>query len=88
MSVQSADNTQPAAKRRPVPLAVVGSQTSQDEVIFGRAFDKWVVTRFLGHLAPYKLRISIGVFAVVLLRFVLVLFIRLLGEYVVFRVTK
>ncbi len=45
-------------------LAVVGSQTSQDEIIFGRAFDKWVITRFLRHLAPYKLRIAIGIFAV------------------------
>lgn len=46
------------------PLAVVGSQTSQDEIIFGRAFDKWVITRFLRHLAPYKTRIALGVFAV------------------------
>ncbi|OUX27619.1 MAG: multidrug ABC transporter, partial [Rhodospirillaceae bacterium TMED256] len=45
-------------------LAVVGSQTSQDEIIFGRAFDKWVIKRFLRHLAPYKLRIAIGIFAV------------------------
>ena len=64
MSIQSADNSQRPGKRPPVPLAVVGSQTSQDEVIFGRAFDKWVITRFLGHLAPYKLRICIGVTAV------------------------
>ena len=46
------------------PLAVVGSQTSQDEIIFGRAFDKWVITRFLRHLAPYKTRIIFGIAAV------------------------
>lgn len=56
---------QSAAPSKPKgPLAVVGSQTSQDEIIFGRAFDKWVITRFLRHLAPYKLRIAIGIFAV------------------------
>lgn len=49
---------------RKSPLAVVGSQTSQDEVIFGRAFDKWVITRFLSHLAPYKTRIFFGIAAV------------------------
>jgi len=45
------------------PLAVVGSQTSQDEQIFGRAFDKWVVRRFLGYLTPYRRRIGLGVAA-------------------------
>ena len=59
MSDQSAAPSEPKG-----PLAVVGSQTSQDEIIFGRAFDKWVITRFLRHLAPYKLRIAIGIFAV------------------------
>lgn len=47
------------------PLAVVGSQTSQDEEIFGRAFDKWVVKRFLGYLGPYKRRIYLGLFTIV-----------------------
>ena len=46
------------------PLAVVGSQTSQDEIIFGRAFDKWVIKRFFYHLAPYKTRIMFGIAAV------------------------
>jgi ATP-binding cassette subfamily B multidrug efflux pump len=59
MNFQSAAPPKPKGR-----LAVVGSQTSQDEVIFGRAFDKWVITRFLRHLAPYKLRIAIGIFAV------------------------
>ncbi len=47
------------------PLAVVGSQTSQDEQLFGRAFDKWVVRRFLAYLAPYRARIAVGVAAIV-----------------------
>ncbi|MEC8174026.1 MAG: ABC transporter ATP-binding protein, partial [Pseudomonadota bacterium] len=63
MSVQSTDS---AHQQRATPLAVVGSQTSTDEIIFGRAFDKWVITRFLRHLAPYKLRIAVGVFAVLI----------------------
>jgi ATP-binding cassette subfamily B protein len=46
-------------------FAVVGSQTSQDEALFGRAFDKWVVRRFLTFLAPYRGRISIGIAAIV-----------------------
>lgn len=48
------------------PLAVVGSQTSQDEQIFGRAFDKWVVKRFLGYLHPYKRRIYLGLAMIVI----------------------
>lgn len=47
------------------PLAVVGSQTSQDEEIFGRAFDKWVVRRFIAYLAPYRRRIAFGVAAMI-----------------------
>jgi ATP-binding cassette subfamily B multidrug efflux pump len=47
------------------PLAVVGSQTSQDEELFGRAFDKWVVRRFLTYLTPYRRRIAIGIAAIV-----------------------
>ena len=54
------------SKSRELPLAVVGSQTSQDEIIFGRAFDKWVITRFLRHLYPYKLRIFLGISAVLI----------------------
>ena len=48
------------------PLAVVGSQTSQDEQIFGRAFDKWVVKRFLGYLGPYRRRIYLGLAMIVI----------------------
>lgn len=46
------------------PLAVVGSQVSQDEELFGRAFDPWVIRRFLSYLAPYRRRIALGVVAV------------------------
>lgn len=49
---------------RPAPLAVVGSQVSQDEELFGRAFDPWVIRRFLAYLAPYRRRIALGVAAV------------------------
>ena len=53
-----------AAEPKP-QFAVVGSQTSQDEALFGRAFDKWVVRRFLTFLTPYRRRISIGIAAIV-----------------------
>ncbi|MDP7382304.1 MAG: hypothetical protein QGF33_13200, partial [Alphaproteobacteria bacterium] len=46
------------------PLAVVGSQIEQDEELFGRAFDRWVVVRFLSYIAPYRRRIALGVAAV------------------------
>jgi len=60
----NAPSTQPSPDATP-PLAVVGSQTSQDEEIFGRAFDKWVVRRFLGYLRPYKARLTIAIAAIV-----------------------
>jgi len=52
-----------AAAERP-PLAVVGSQISQDEELFGRLFDRWVISRLLVFLAPYRARLAIGVGAV------------------------
>lgn len=36
------------------PRAVVGSQISQDEVIFGAAFDRKVVRRFAEYVKPYR----------------------------------
>ncbi len=51
------------AKERP-PLAVVGSQISYDEDLFGRVFDKWVVRRFLVYLRPYRAQIAIAIAAV------------------------
>ena len=52
-------------KGRP-PLAVVGSQISQDEELFGRVFDRWVVGRLLGYLLPYRRRIAVAIGAVLL----------------------
>ncbi len=57
---------QPAAKLgddRP-PLAVVGSQISYEEEMFGRVFDKWVIKRFLRYLVPYRKRLYIAVASV------------------------
>ncbi|MBT5109860.1 MAG: ABC transporter ATP-binding protein, partial [Rhodospirillaceae bacterium] len=46
------------------PLAVVGSLISQDEDLFGRIFDRWVVGRLLVYLQPYRRRIIIAIGAV------------------------
>lgn len=54
---------EPAAKLgddRP-PLAVVGSQISYEEEMFGRVFDKWVVRRFLRYLVPYRKKLYFAV---------------------------
>ena len=59
--VKGADLERPEG--RP-PLAVVGSQISQDEELFGRVFDRWVVGRLLGYLEPYRGRIAVAMGAV------------------------
>ncbi len=46
------------------PLAVVGSQISQDEELFGQVFDKWVARRLVAFLKPYRQRIYLAVAAV------------------------
>lgn len=46
------------------PRAVVGSQISQDEEIFGALFDGRVVARFLEYVYPYRRRIYFGIAAV------------------------
>ncbi len=46
------------------PLAVVGSQISYDEEMFGRAFDEWVVRRFIAYLLPYRAAIAVAIGAV------------------------
>ena len=51
------------AEDRP-PLAVVGSQISQEENLFGRVFDKSVVWRLGSYLKPYRGRLAIGIAAV------------------------
>ena len=46
------------------PHAVVGSQISQDEVIFGAAFDRKVVRRFAEFVKPYKKTVGLALIAV------------------------
>jgi len=60
--VADIQSTIPATGPAKPPLAVVGSQISHDEELFGRVFDKWVVRRFISYLKPYrgKLYIAIG----------------------------
>ena len=53
-----------AEPRRTRPLAVVGSQISVEEVLFGKAFDRWVLGRIAGFLAPYRRQLLFGVFGV------------------------
>ena len=52
-------------KDRP-PFAVVGSQISYDEELFGRVFDPWVVKRFGEFLKPYRRSLFIGIACVLL----------------------
>ena len=54
----------PATGPAKAPLAVVGSQISHDEELFGRVFDKWVVRRFLTYLKPYRSQLYIAIGAV------------------------
>ena len=54
-----------SATKRP-PLAVVGSQISYDEELFGRVFDKWVVRRLFTYLTPYRKHIAVAIGAVLL----------------------
>ena len=49
------------------PRAVVGSQISRDEEMFGAAFDRHVVRRFLSYVRPYRRRLLIGIAAWVIL---------------------
>jgi len=59
MTVES--STSNGTKDGRPPLAVVGSLISQDEELFGRAFDRWVVRRLLHYLKPYRRRIAIAI---------------------------
>ena len=49
--------------RRP-PRAVVGSQISVDEEMFGAAFDGRVISRFMSYVYPYRSRIYLALGAV------------------------
>jgi ATP-binding cassette subfamily B protein len=56
-----------AEKQAPSPpLAVVGSQISYDEELFGKVFDKWVARRFIEYLKPYRRELYIAVGAVLM----------------------
>ena len=44
--------------------AVVGSQISRDEEMFGAAFDRHVVRRFMGYVRPYQGAIVLAIIAV------------------------
>ncbi len=59
----NAAKTAAAEPKRP-PLAVVGSQISYDEELFGRVFDRWVVGRVLAFLKPYRTQVAIAIVAV------------------------
>jgi ATP-binding cassette subfamily B protein len=48
------------------PLAVVGSQGRQEEVLFGRVFDGSVVRRFVPYVRPYKKEILFALAGVLL----------------------
>ena len=49
--------------KRP-PRAVVGSQISRDEEMFGAAFDGGVVRRFMSYVYPYRRRVYMAIAAV------------------------
>ena len=48
------------------PKAVVGSQISRDEEMFGAAFDRHVVRRFLAYVRPYRRRLYTAIGALLL----------------------
>ena len=60
----------PAAKawggRGRPPRAVVGSQISRDEEMFGAAFDRHVIRRFFAYVYPYRRRLYAAVAALLL----------------------
>ena len=66
--VTPADSSQRPENQRP-SLAVVGSQISQDEALFGRVFDRSVMCRFMIYLQPYRRRIVVAIGAVLLVTF-------------------
>ena len=56
----------PSTLQHKPPLAVVGSQVDQEEELFGRAFDPWVIRRFMFYLRPYRRRIYMALAAILL----------------------
>ena len=59
-------STDGTARTRPPPLAVVGDQVSDEEEMFGAAFDGEVVRRFWGFVRPYRGTLLIAVVGVIL----------------------
>lgn len=55
---------QPAAAKARPPRAVVGSQISRDEEMFGALFDRGVVRRFVTYVRPYRRRVLVAIAAV------------------------
>jgi len=51
---------------RPPPLAVVGDQVSDEEEMFGAAFDGAVLRRFWGFVRPYRRMLFLAIIGVVL----------------------
>ncbi len=62
MTVASSEARGPE-RGRP-PRAVVGSQVSQEEQMFGAAFDGRIVRRFFSYLRPYRGRLILAILAV------------------------
>ena len=59
-------NTGGASGIRPPPLAVVGDQASDEEEMFGAAFDGVVLRRFWGFVWPYRRTLLIATVGVIL----------------------
>lgn len=54
------------SKKRKAPLAVVGSQVSYEEEMFGAAFDGVVLRRFWGFIRPYRSMLIWGIVGVII----------------------
>ena len=54
-----------SGRTRP-PRAVVGSQISRDEEMFGAAFDRHVIRRFFAYVYPYRRRLYVAIVALLL----------------------
>ncbi len=59
-------STEGASGARPPPLAVVGDQVSEEEEMFGAAFDGVVLRRFWGFVRPYRRMLLIATAGVIL----------------------
>ena len=59
--MSAVQDTTSATGTRAQPLAVVGSQISQDEELFGQAFNSWVLGRLATYLRPYRRRIAVAI---------------------------